>query len=629
MPDKHLPKKVKHVHRPKSESVDEHEPIGRKIALVGNPNVGKSVVFGFLTGIYADVSNYPGTTIEIMRGNHGDDVIIDTPGIYGVSSFNDEERVARDIVLDADIVINVVDAVHLERDLFLTLQLADMGIPMIIALNFMDEAQKEGMEINADLLSDLIGVPVIPTTATNHAGLEALSTAIGKARPGIPHPDISLKVNKTIREVGTCHEAILVLEGDEVVSERHGVHPGDSREELYMLRRARANDIVSHVVSETAITHRMSTRLGQLTLNPFSGAIILAVVLYVLYWVIGVFVAQKVVGFTEKTIMQDHWEPMMRHFVYSFGWTHKGSVAGDIIAGPFGVLTMSITYLFGLLLPLVLGFYLALAALEDSGYLPRLAAFTDRLLNGVGLNGRAVVPIILGFGCITMATITTRLLGTEREKTIATSILNFTIPCSAQLGVITLLLGRVGPIYALAYVFIIGICLVIVGTVLNKSLPGESSPLLINLPPMRLPRLDNVIRKSISRTSFFMREAYPWFIGGSFVVAIFQVTGLLTMLQKLFAPLTVHWLQLPPEAANAFVMGMVRRDFGAAGFANMSLTPPQTLVAMVAITLFVPCIASVAILLKERNRKEAIMIWFGTWVAAFLVGGIVSQIIMR
>lgn len=629
MQDKHSAKNIKHIHRHHPEPVDENIPHRHTIALVGNPNVGKSVVFGFLTGIYADVSNYPGTTIEIMRGNHGEDVIIDTPGIYGVSSFNDEERVARDIVLDADIVINVVDAVHLERDLFLTLQLADMGIPMVIALNFMDEAQKEGMEINADLLSDLIGVPVIPTTATNHTGLESLSAAIVKARPGIPHPDISMKVNRTIREVGTRHEAILVLEGDEVVSERHGILPGDSREEFYMLRRARANDIVSHVVSETAITHRMSTRLGQLTLNPFWGVIILAMILYILYWVIGVFVAQMVVGFTEKTIMQEHWEPMVRRLVYSFGWTHKGSVAGDIIAGQFGVVTMSITYLFGLLLPLVMGFYLALAALEDSGYLPRLAALTDRLLNGVGLNGRAVVPIILGFGCITMATITTRLLGTEREKTIATSILNFTIPCSAQLGVITLLLGRVGPMYALAYVFIIGICLVIVGTVLNKSLPGESSPLLINLPPMRLPRLDNVIRKSISRTSFFMREAYPWFIGGSFVVAIFQVTGLLTMLQKLFAPLTVYWLQLPSEAANAFVMGMVRRDFGAAGFANMALTPPQTLVAMVAITLFVPCIASVAILLKERNRKEAIMIWFGTWVAAFLIGGIVSQIIMR
>lgn len=622
--------KIRHTHmRHHAGSTEAREDAGRKIVLVGNPNVGKSVVFGYLTGIYADVSNYPGTTIEIMRGKFGEDVIIDTPGIYGVSSFNDEERVARDIVLDADIVINVVDSVHLERDLFLTIQLADMGFPMIIALNFMDEAEKEGMKIDADLLSDLIGVPVIPTTATSRNGLENLRAAIEKARPGLSHPDIIEKVNKTIREVGTRHEAILVLEGDEVISERHGVPPGVSREELYMHRRARANDIVSHVVRETAIGHRLSTRLASLTLNPISGIIILAIVLYLLYQIIGVFVAQMVVGFTEKTIMQGYWEPMVRHFIYSLPWRLEGSAVGDVLAGQYGVFTMSLTYLFGLLLPLVLGFYLALSLLEDSGYLPRLAALSDRLLNGIGLNGRAVVPIILGFGCITMATVTTRLLGTEREKTIATSILNFTIPCSAQLGVIALLLGRVGPMYALAYVFIIGICLVIVGTVLNRSLPGKSSPLLINLPPMRLPRLDNIIRKSISRTSFFMREAYPWFIGGSFVVAVMQVLGLLDGLQRLFAPLTTQWLQLPREAANAFVMGMVRRDFGAAGFANMTLTPPQTLVAMVAITLFVPCIASVAILMKERSRKEAVAIWLGTWVAAFLVGGIVSQIVIK
>ncbi|MHB1000920.1 MAG: ferrous iron transport protein B [Armatimonadota bacterium] len=615
-----------HAHRQDTETV--LEDAGRQIVLAGNPNVGKSVVFGYLTGIYADVSNYPGTTIEIMSGRSGDDLIVDTPGIYGVSSFNDEERVARDIILGADVVVNVVDSVHLERDLFLTLQLVDMGFPMIVALNFMDEAKKEGMEIDADLLSDLLGVPVVPTVATNRDGLETLRTQIEKARPGHAHPDMVTAINYMLREVGTRHEALMVLEGDEIISERHGIKPGEYREEFYLLRRDRANDIISHVVRETAISQRVSTRLGQLTLNPWTGIPILAAVLFMLYQLIGVFVAQTVVGFTEGTIMQEHFEPAIRSFIHGLSWASEGSVMGTILAGQFGVLTMTVTYLIGLLLPLVLGFYLALSILEDSGYLPRLAALTDRLLNGIGLNGRAVVPIILGFGCITMATITTRLLGTNREKTIATSILNFTIPCSAQLGVITLLLGRVGITYALAYVLVIGTCLVIVGTVLHRSLPGESSPLLINLPSMRMPRLDNVIRKSVSRTSFFMKEAYPWFLGGSLVVAIMQVTGLLTALQNLFAPLTIHWLQLPREAADAFVMGMVRRDFGAAGFANMSLTAPQTLVGMVAITLFVPCIASVAILLKERSRKEAVMIWFGTWVAAFLVGGIVSQIVI-
>ncbi|MBI3948238.1 MAG: ferrous iron transporter B, partial [Armatimonadetes bacterium] len=300
-----------------------------------------------------------------------------------------------------------------------------------------------------------------------------------------------------------------------------------------------------------------------------------------------------------------------------------------VLAGDFGVITMTITYLFGLLLPLVAGFYLSLALLEDSGYLPRLATLVDRFLTGLGLNGRAIVPIILGFGCITMATITTRLLGTSREKRIATAILNFTIPCSAQLGVITALLMRTGPVLSLAYVGVIGACFILVGTVLHRLLPGESSPLLIDLPPVRLPRLENVARKTLTRTFHFLREAAGWFLLGALIVAVMQVTGLLDAWQRALSPLVVGWLQLPREAANAFVMGMVRRDFGAAGLAVMPLTREQTLVALVTMTLFVPCIASVAILFKERGRREAVIIWAAAWIIAFVVGGLVSQAVVR
>ena len=447
----------------------------RRIALAGNPNVGKSVFFGYLTGIYAEVSNYPGTTVEITRGHSGADLIIDTPGIYGVSSFNDEERVARDIILDADIVVNVVDAVHLERDLFLTLQLADMGAPMVVALNFMDEAGSEGLEIDVDLLSDLLGVPVIPTVATKNAGLEEVGEAIENARPGHADPEIARLMKNELRSVGSTREALLVLEGDEVVSERHGLEPGNRREEFYVRRRERVNDIVGHVLREVGIGRRLALRLGSLTIHPWAGLPILAGVLYLMYELVAVLVAQKVVGFTEGTVMQGYWEPAARALVHRFA--PEGSVIATMLVGRFGVVTMTVTYLIGLLLPLVAGFYLALSLLEDSGYLPRLATLADRALNSIGLNGRAVVPIILGFGCITMATITTRILGTHREKTIAASILNFAIPCSAQLGVIVLLLGRVGFGYTAAFVCVIGAALVTVGTVLHRMLPGESSPL--------------------------------------------------------------------------------------------------------------------------------------------------------
>jgi ferrous iron transport protein B len=228
-----------------------------------------------------------------------------------------------------------------------------------------------------------------------------------------------------------------------------------------------------------------------------------------------------------------------------------------------------------------------------------------------------------------MGTITTRLLGTDREKTIAASILNFTIPCSAQLGVIALLLGRIGFAYSLAYVLVIGGCLVLVGTILNRSLPGESSSLLIDLPPMRMPRIGNVLRKTWLRTMLFMKEAFPWFLAGSLLIAVMQVTGLLDAWHRLLSPFVVGWMQLPAQVADAFVVGMIRRDFGAAEIAAMTLTAPQTLVALIAMTLFVPCTASVAILFKERGWREALIIWIATWVGAFAVGGIVSQVVIR
>ncbi|HZD60387.1 MAG TPA: ferrous iron transport protein B [Anaerolineae bacterium] len=598
----------------------------KKIVLVGNPNVGKSVFFNYFSGLYVDVSNYPGTTIEISQARYGKDAVIDTPGIYGVSSFNDEEIVARDIILSADKVVNVIDAVHLERDLFLTVQLIDMGLPLIVALNFMDEVEEHGLKIDVDLLSDLLGVPVIPTAAIRKQGLAEVAAALPEAREGHQDPFLHKKLHEMLSRVGSQPEALIVLEGDTYVAARHGVSPGNDREEIYVRRRERVNDIVSHVVSDVALTETIRQKVGRLVLNPVAGIPILAVILYGLYQLVGVLIAQIVVGVTEGQIMQGYWEPFIRGIVEPV--ISQKTALGTILIGEFGVLTMTITYLLGLLLPLVLGFYMALALMEDSGYLPRLATLVDRVLNAIGLNGRAVVPIILGFGCVTMATITTRLLGTEREKTIATAILQWAIPCSAQLGVITVLLARIGGPYILLYIGIIFMTLAVIGTVLSRALPGKSSPLLIDLPPLRLPRPDNVVRKAVTRTYAFMKEATPWFFVGALVVSVMQVTGMLNAWQNAWAPITTGWLKLPKEAAIAFVMGLVRRDFGAAGLFEMSLTPMQTVVSLVTITLFVPCIASLMILFKERGLKQAVPIWIGSLVLAFGLGGILAQLLI-
>ncbi|GAB4267598.1 MAG: ferrous iron transport protein B [Thermoleophilia bacterium] len=597
----------------------------RKIVLAGNPNVGKSLFFNAFTGLYVDVSNYPGTTVSVSSGRMGDDVVLDTPGVYGVSSFNDEEIVARDIIMEADVVINVVDAVHLERDLFLTLQILDMGLPTVVALNMIDEAEAAGMRIDAEELSRLLGVPVIPTVAVARRGFPEVRAAIERARPGLSDPVLRDRMLGLLDRVGTMPEALLVLEGDPYVAERHGVEPQGLRDEIYMDRRRRVNEIVARVVERRGRGLDLRLRLGQALLRPLIGLPVLAGVLFAMYEAIGVFVAQTVVGFTEGTVMRGYVEPAIRSVVTAV--VGGSGVIHEILAGEFGLLTMTVTYILGLLLPLVIGFYLLLSILEDSGYLPRIAALADRVMTGIGLNGRAVIPMILGFGCITMATITTRILGNERERKIATALMAFAIPCSAQLGVITALLAAAGgPAMAAAYVGIMVLVFGLIGLAMARYLPGSSTDLLIDLPPLRLPRLTNVLTKTYHKTAMFIREVSLYFAAGALLLSVLQATGALAAAQDFLAPLTERWLMLPREAATAFIMGFVRRDFGAAGLYSLGLSGTPVLVALVTITLFVPCIASVMVIMKERGLRFMAFTWVGSVVLAFSVGGILAHV---
>ncbi|MGK9477975.1 FeoB small GTPase domain-containing protein [Melioribacter sp. OK-6-Me] len=648
-----------------------------KVVLVGNPNVGKSCVFNYLSGKYVDVSNYPGTTISITRCNYKGKKVYDTPGIYGVSSFNEEEKVARDIILESDVVINIVNSLHLERDLFLTLQLIDMGKKVSVILNFADELKKRKIKIDTKKLSDLLGVDVYETSAVNKVGLDQLDKAIENARVGNQQLDLHFLMQQYIEEGIPQSEALLILEGDEFTTSKYNKPINkDDREKIYITRRNRVNEIIDIVEHEDSRKGEISNLLGRMSLNPITGIPILFFILTLVYFFIGDFVSQRVVNFTENTVgvgiveynvksfvsnftssiidveIFDKNENLIDKKIYNFpdgmrgnpelksdfesfssqpGAQTKFHFSNPIVKlffGEFGVITMTTTYLLFLLLPLVIGFYFVMALLEDSGYLPRLATMLDRTFNKIGLNGKAVIPIILGFGCITMANITTRLLGSERERSIATAILQFVIPCSAQLAVITVLLSGAGLYPLLIFVGVIGSLLIILSTILNKLIPGQSSPLLIDLPIMRIPRLTNVLKKMAYRTYGFMKEAGFWFFVGALAVGLMDITGLLLIWQDILAPLTTHWLKLPKEAANAFVMGMVRRDFGAAGLFTMNLTVMQITVAIITITIFTPCIASFVVMLKERGWKEGITIWLGTWVTAFFIGGLVAQFIV-
>jgi ferrous iron transport protein B len=665
-------------HHLRTEEALPSDPLKPSVVLVGNPNVGKSVVFNYLSGLYVDVSNFPGTTVEVSKATYLHYELFDTPGIYGVSSFNDEERVARDIILNGDIIINVVDGVHLERDLFLTQQLIDMGKRVGVVVNMLDEVRRQKLSIDLEVLEEELGVPVIGAVATKKQGLEKLHELVVQAREGRQKKDLHQRLHTMLSTVGSQAEALMVLEGDGIVAERHGIEaaPVDSREQLYIDRRNRVNSLLVHVLRDAHAGKRLSSILGRMAVSPLLGFPILALVLYLIYLFVGVFVAQDVVEITEGEIGNRIVESHIKQFVAADaavsvtaslldaegevleertemfdqglkgdparwnelrGWVGVQDADFDfefvnpwlvIFFGEFGAITMTLTYLVFLLLPLVLGFYFALSVLEDSGYLPRLATLVDRALRVIGLNGRAVIPIILGFGCVTMATITTRLLGTQREKTIATTILQLAIPCSAQLGVIAALLATAGGVATLLYAGIIFTVLVLIGTVMHRSLPGEVSPLLIDLPAMRVPQLSNVMKKTAFKSWFFMKEASPWFFIGALLVSVLQVTGALIHIMNGLEPIVSGWLQLPREAATAFVMGLVRRDFGAAGLYDLALSPFQTVAALVTITLFVPCVASLMVMLKERGLREGLIIWGGSLLLAIGVGGIVSQILV-
>ncbi len=595
----------------------------RTVVLAGNPNVGKSVVFNALTGTYVDVSNFPGTTVELTRGAIQGRDLIDTPGVYGVSSFNDEERVARDVILGADTVVNVVDAVHLERDLFLTLQLVDMGLPMILALNMADEARQQGVLVDRDLLEDLLGVPVVETVAVKGEGIPELVSAIDHARPGHADPQLEEDILVMAARVGARSEAVMVLEGDEAVAERHGLEPGDGRERIYTRRRDRVNDIVGHVVSTTTVGAGLGAKLSAAMMNPLTGLPLLGILLWGMYVVLGEWIAGGLVGILEESLMQGYWEPFVRDIVGSL--FAEGGAAFQLLAGEFGVLTMTPTYLIGVILPLVTGFYLLLSLLEDSGYLPRIAALADRALSFLGLNGRAVIPLILGLGCVTMGTLTTRILGSKRERLIATALMAVAVPCSAQIAVIAALMTGVGPLYALGYFGALIAIFVVLGTILDKVTPGTSTDLLIDLPSLRVPRLDNVVRKTGIKVWHFMKEVAIFFVAGAALISTLEITGALAWIQDALVPLTVSWLGLPPEAATAFVMGFVRRDFGAAGFFTMDLGAAQLLVAMVTITLFVPCIASIMVILKERGWLYLTGVLTGSVTLAFFIGGVLAR----
>lgn len=338
--------------------------------------------------------------------------------------------------------------------------------------------------------------------------------------------------------------------------------------------------------------------------------------------------AQRLVDFLEVEVFENVYNPAVREWVTgtlpATDWVDP--IQFVLVNDNLGLLTVTAQYLVGVLLPLVVAFYLAIGVLEDTGVLPRLAVLTDRGMSRIGLNGRAIIPMIVGVGCVTMAVITTRMVGSRRERLIATALLGLAIPCSAQLGVIMGVLAGFGVGWWFAYIAVLVAVFGVAGVVLDRVLPGDTQGLITELPRLRAPRLGNVLRKTATRTKMFLREAGTLFAGTAVVVSLLNYTGGLDTLRRALSPIT-GILGLPEEFARVLILGVIRRDFAAAGVTGLALSPGQGFVALVVITLFVPCILSMTMIAKERDVRSGVIMWVGSWVVAIVVGAALAWVV--
>ncbi|HHV49388.1 MAG TPA: ferrous iron transport protein B [Rhodocyclaceae bacterium] len=634
------------------------------ILLVGHPNVGKSVLFHRLTGAYVNVSNYPGTTVEVTQAPARFDAsatLLDTPGVLALPSRSDDERATMRALLNetSRCLVQVGDAKNLRRTLTLTALLAELGVPMVLALNMHDEAMARGVTVDIPALAEELAIPVLATVATGGEGMGELTSSIARAAVPDPllHYDPLLEEEITILAAAIAAHAphpslaarglaILFLGNDTEVDNWLRQHAGPAYAQLDALRRAasqraeedlpgllarqrtEAADALATSVSQRAVRSSplLAQRIGQAVVHPLWGIPILLGVLYAVYLFVGVFGATTLVGLLEEDLFDGILNPAVTDFVT----TQIGNNGlSDLLVGQYGLWTMGMTYALALILPIVSTFFIAFGILEDSGYMPRLSVIANRIFARMGLNGRAVLPMVLGLGCVTMATLTTRILHSPRERLITIFLLALAIPCSAQLGVVLGMLGGVSfsalLVWALAMVGV----LFLSGFLAARLVPGRRIPLVTELPPMRLPIAGNVLKKTTGRLKWYLIEVIPLFLIGTFLMYMLDRLGILPAIIEAGEPLVSGWLGLPKEASAAFVMGFLRRDFGATGLFMLAdaLSPVQAIVGMITITLFVPCFASLLMMIKERGLKTGLAMLAIIVPFAFLVGGLCNLVL--
>lgn len=634
------------------------------IALAGNANVGKSVIFNQLTGSNQIIGNWPGKTVDraegTLRFEDYDIKVIDLPGIYSFSTFSMEELVSRDYIAleKPDVVINVLDAGILERNLFFTIQLLEMEVPLVVCLNQIDEALKKGMIIDKKELEKTLGAPVMFTVATRGEGVyELIRTAVEvaekKPKPKIIKykPDVEKQIQKLAslikdEELDLKYPdrwvAIKLLEEDKEIKKLVSAKSKTIVDLAEILARelsrtcqepcfsiiaserySLASAITSKTVQQTTIKQSFSEKLDALTTHRVFGYFTAAgVIVGLLLWtfVVGSFLSELI---AEGLSIFETLDPVFSGPIWGIVWN---GVFGGIVAG----LT--------LIIPFVIPFYLLLAAIEDSGILTRVAFMMDSAMHKIGLHGKALIPLILGFGCNVPAIQACRIMETRREKLLAAFAITFA-PCTARTLVIFGMVGAfLGVQWALALYVVNVIIIFLLGRIATKAVPGQSTGLIMEMHSFKVPSLKVITKQTWARTKSIIYMVFPIYIIGSAAVQVLYALNVLEPISNALSPLTVGWLGLPVAAGILLILGTVRKEFvlvGAVailGTTNLMIQPGgftavQLVVMALVAMLYLPCLSTIAVLGKEFGWKAALTISAANIASALLIGGLAYRIL--
>jgi len=648
------------------ENRAEETGLNRKkpaIAIVGNMNVGKTTLFSRLCGRETTSINIPGNTLAISTGRikGSDKDAFDTPGICSIFSNSEDERLSRDILLphnnayDVQGIILVADAKNMKRSIATAIQYAEYGLPMLLDVNMIDEAGPRGIEIDYGQLSEILGIDVFATIAREGIGIQKVSSGLADMRSPasmIEYPawieQFLELVAKLLKSEDISPRAIGIL----LIAEDSGIDryiaskfgPGmleqlkdladEYRKEqplscstlLTNLYGKKAEQIVEAVQKvNPPAKSPFITKFGDWCTQLSTGVPIAVAVSYIMYLFIGSFGATFFVDTINAAIFEGFLIPWVTQLVDHL----PNAFIRDMIVDPdFGVLPTGVFLALGLVAPVLFCFFIAFGILEDSGYLPRISILLDKLLKNIGLNGKGVIPLVMGFSCVTMAVLTTRMLDTEKERNIAAFLLFLAMPCAPLLAVMLIILDKM-PISATLTVYgLIFLQILVAGFLADKILPGDRTPLLMEIPAMRLPKLLQILKMSLSKTYFFIKEALPVFIMASFAVFLFHRMGGLKMLEQIAGPLLGKVMGLPEKSIQVFIKTMIRREIGATELEHLGYmyTNLQLVVNLLVMTFIAPCINAIIVLFKERGIRAGVAIMGAVTVYAIVIGSIVNHI---